>query len=70
MGYIMTNNERKNWFKKMRELDLAAERAGGYVSLEKCDDVHYNYRAIVKYCKEKNIKPTELTEDELKMFIV
>lgn len=66
----MTDNERKNWFKKMSELDVAAEKAGGYVSLDKCNDIHYNYKAIDEYCKEKHIKPTELTEDELKTFIV
>lgn len=28
----------------------------------------YNIRVLDKYCKSKNIDPSELTEDELKQF--
>ncbi len=28
----------------------------------------YNIRALDKYCKSKNIEPSELTEKELKQF--
>ena len=42
----MSESERKN----MIELDEAAEKAGGFVSFLKSDEVHYNYREILEYC--------------------
>ena len=33
-------------------------------------DVHYDYRKIVKYCKEKGIEPVDLTIRELNTFVI
>lgn len=54
----------------MRELDELAEKAGGYVSFLNNDKVHYDYRKISKYCKEKGIEPIDLTIRELNQFII
>ncbi len=62
----MSESERKN----MIELDEAAEKAGGFVSFLKSDEVHYNYREILEYCKKKGIAPVDLTIRELNSFIV
>lgn len=62
----MSELDRKN----MIELDEAAEKAGGFTSIIKCEDIHYDYRAIDKYCKEKGIEPIDLTIRELNTFIV
>jgi len=62
----VTESERK----QMRELDAAAEKAGGFVSTVKCNDIHYDYRAIIKYCKEKGIEPIDMTIRELNSFII
>ena len=62
----MSETERK----KMIELDEAAEKAGGFVSDIKSENVHYDYREILKYCKEKGIDPIDLTIRELNSFII
>ena len=54
----------------MRELDELAEKAGGYVSKLINNNVHYDYRKISEYCKEKGIEPVDLTIRELNQFIV
>ena len=56
--------------RRMIELDEAAEKAGGYVSAIKSDDIHYDYRAIAKHCKERGIEPADLTIRELNQFII
>ena len=56
--------------KRMIELDEAAEKAGGFVSALKSEDVHYDYRAINEYCKKKGIEPIDLTIREINNFIV
>lgn len=56
--------------KKMRDLDYAAELAGGFVSMIKSEDTHYDYRAISEYCKSKGIEPIDMTIRELNTFIV
>ena len=57
-------------FIKMRELDEAAERAGGYVSTISAKDIDYDYRKIAEYCKEKGIEPIDMTIRELNTFII
>lgn len=53
----------------MRELDILAEQAGGYVAV--CDSsVHYDYRKIADYCRERGIEPLDLTIRELNNFII
>ncbi|MEE0059242.1 MAG: hypothetical protein UE295_00260 [Acutalibacteraceae bacterium] len=54
----------------MKELDEIAEKAGGFVSGLINDDVHYDYRKISEYCKEKGIEPVDLTIRELNLFVV
>ena len=56
--------------KKMKELDAAAERAGGFVSILKGAEMHYDYRKILKHCKERGIEPVDLTIRELNSFII
>ncbi len=56
--------------KKMRDLDEAAENAGGFTSTFSANDIHYNYREISRYCKEKGIEPVDMTIRELNRFIV
>ena len=56
--------------RKMRDLDNAAERAGGYVSPPSKPGAQYDYRKILEYCKEKDIDPIDLTVREMQRFIV
>ncbi len=62
----MTSEDIKN----MRELDEAAEKAGGFTSPVSPDDIHYDYRGISRYCKEKGIEPVDMTIRELNKFII
>ena len=56
--------------KKMNELDEAAEKAGGFTSPVLAENVHYNYREISRYCKEKGIETIDMTIRELNKFVV
>lgn len=56
--------------KKMRDLDEIAEKAGGFTSTIASEDIHYDYRKINQYCKEKGIEPIDMTIRELNRFIV
>ena len=55
---------------KMRELDEAAEKAGGFVSAVSAQDIDYDYRKIAEYCKKKGIEPVDMTIRELNTFII
>lgn len=55
---------------KMRALDEAAEKAGGFVSAISEKNVEYDYRKIIAYCKKKGIEPIDLTIRELNTFIL
>lgn len=55
--------------KKMRELDEAAEIAGGFTAFSE-NNVHYDYRGISRYCKEKGIEPVDMTIREFNRFII
>ena len=61
----MTEQERKDW----DALEEAAEEAGGYVDPH-LSDIHYDMRAILKFCKEKGIEPIDMTIRELNQFII
>ena len=51
-------------------LDEAAEKAGGYVAAPKRPlIIDADYRAMSKYCRDRGIKPTDLTEEEYAMFL-
>lgn len=62
----MTEMDRK----KMLELDEATEKAGGFLSTVKSEDICYDYRAINEYCKKKEIEPIDMTIREMNKFIV
>ncbi len=54
----------------MRKLDELADIAGSYVAQISNPQVHYDYRGIGKYRKEKGIKPIDLTIRELSRYII
>lgn len=56
--------------KQMQALDDAAEKAGGFLAQISDAKTAYDYRAIVKYCKEKGIEPLDITVRELNRFII
>lgn len=56
--------------RNLSELDEAADKAGGFVSPSLRDNVHYDYRKILSYCRERKIDPQDLTIRELDQFIV
>lgn len=60
----------ENEIREMRELDELAEKAGGFVIPMGNDSVHYDYRKISQYCKEKGIEPLDMTLRELSDFVV
>lgn len=62
----MSNEE----LQKMRDLDDASEKCGGFISSFSEKEVHYNYREISRYCKERGIEPIDMTIRELNNFIV
>ena len=56
--------------KKLFALDDAAEKAGGYVVNMVDKDVHYDFKKLNNYCKEKGVEPADLPLRELSKFIV
>lgn len=56
--------------KAMIELDEAAEKAGGYTAPLSKNVTHFDYRGILKYCKEKGIEPIDMTIREFNSFII
>ena len=52
-------------------LDEAAEKYGGYVDYVPGRPLvmEADYHAMSNYCREKGIKPMDLTEDEYKQFL-
>ncbi|MCL2018930.1 MAG: hypothetical protein FWG70_04145 [Oscillospiraceae bacterium] len=59
----------ENEFKKMCELDDIIDQEGG-LGLDPFGNARYDYRAIVKHAKERNIEPIDMTIRELNQFIV
>lgn len=57
-------------WKLMKELDEAAEKYGGFTSPLHDTDIHYDYRAIIRCCKEKGIEPVDMTIRELNQFVL
>ena len=56
--------------KAISEFEDAAEAAGGYLAPPKRPlVVEADYRAMSKYCTEKGVTPTDLSEEEYKMFL-
>jgi len=56
--------------KAIQEFEEAAERAGGYVDYVpgRQSIIDADYRAMIKYCKEKGIDCMDLTDEEFAMF--
>ena len=62
---MLTEKEKKGW----DALDEAARKAGGYLAPPKRPlVVDADYRAMSKYCRERGIKPVELTKEEQSRF--
>ena len=48
-----------------------AEKADGYVdSSGSISDIHYDYRAIIAFCRKQGIEPADMTIRELQQFII
>ena len=56
--------------KKMQDLDDAADRAGGFLAQFTKADTRYDYRALLKYCRDKEIDPLDITVRELHHFVL
>jgi len=62
---MLNDNQKRGW----DALDDAAVRAGGYLAKPKRPLViEYDYRAMTKYCREKDVSKMDLTQEELKRF--
>ena len=58
-------------FRNICELDDIAEEAGGYVdSTGSVSDIHYDYRAIIEFCRNQGREPADMTIRELQQFII
>lgn len=62
---MLTEKEKKGW----DALDEAAVKAGGYLAHFPTNIMEADYHAMSNYCREKGIKPMDLTEEEYKMFL-
>jgi len=54
----------------MAALDEAAEKAGGFLSPLSKEDIDYDYRKMLAYCKEKGVDPLDLTIREFNRFAI
>ncbi len=59
-------------YTKICDLDDLAEQAGGFVDFRPSSDtaIHYDYRAIIAYCKKNNIEPIDMTIREMQQFVI
>lgn len=59
-------------FKSICEIDNIAEQYGGYVDSTNDveSEVHYDYRAIIAYCREKKMQPIDMTIREMQQFVL
>ena len=53
-------------------LDEAAYEAGGYVACSSGERniVEYDMRELSRYCRERNVEPFELSDNELIRFLI
>lgn len=60
----------KDFVKALVALDDAAIEAGGYLAPPATErrEIKYDYRALMKYCRERGISPSSLLDDELERF--
>jgi hypothetical protein len=67
----MSNKNPKEYALGLLRLDDAAGETNGVFAVPIPEDAPmYNIRALDRYCKEKNIDPSNLTEEQLKQFEV
>ncbi|MDR2559200.1 MAG: hypothetical protein LBC86_06625 [Oscillospiraceae bacterium] len=59
----------KDEFKKICELDDIIDQEGG-LGLDPFGNARYDYRAIIKHAKERNIDPIDMTVRELGQFVI
>ena len=59
-------------FAKICELDDIAEQAGGFVDYTPSseNEIHYDYRAIISYCRKNNMEPIDMTIREMQQFVI
>ena len=59
-------------FNEICNLDNLADEAGGFVDVNSVleNEIHYDYRAILSYCKDKNIEPIDMTIREMQNFVL
>jgi len=59
-------------FNEICDLDNIADEAGGFVAYNSMSEyeIHYDYRAILAYCKERNIEPIDMTIREMQNFVL
>lgn len=59
-------------FNEICNLDNIADNAGGFVDFNASSEseIHYDYRAILAYCKEKKIEPVDMTIREMQNFVI
>lgn len=58
-------------FKEICELDEIAENAGGFVAYSESENgIHYDYRAIISYCRKHNMEPIDMTIREMQQFVI
>ena len=62
---MLSEKEKREW----DEIDRLAEEHGGYVVRPHPLVIEADYHAMSNYCREKGIKPMDLSEDEYKMFL-
>ena len=54
----------------MQDLDDAADWAGGFLAQFTKADTRYDYRALLKYCWDKEIDSLDITVQELYRFVL
>lgn len=59
-------------FAQICKLDDIAEQSGGFVDNTNTSDsgIHYDYRAIIAYCKTHNMEPIDMTIREMQQFVI
>ncbi len=59
-------------FQSICKLDDIADEAGGFVDCQQNEqaEIHYDYRAILSYCKERKIEPIDMTIREMQQFVI